>query len=128
MTETEMVETKDEAKATEGVLYLGIDLGTSRTSVCSSNGVRSTVESFVGYPKDAISMKLLKRSVLFGEDARKHRLSLNLYRPLEHGVLKFNKDGGEEDDGNLKAAQDLIREIPGPGKPMFPWTNAWPAA
>jgi rod shape-determining protein MreB len=117
MTETEMVETKDEAKATEGVLYLGIDLGTSRTSVCSSNGVRSTVESFVGYPKDAISMKLLKRSVLFGEDARKHRLSLNLYRPLEHGVLKFNKDGGEEDDGNLKAAQDLIREIIRQAKP-----------
>ena len=54
----------------QGVLYLGIDLGTSRTSVCASNGVRETVESFVGYPKDPVSRKLLKRDVLFGEDAR----------------------------------------------------------
>jgi hypothetical protein len=29
-------------KKDHGVLYLGIDLGTSRTSVCSSNGIRET--------------------------------------------------------------------------------------
>ncbi len=116
MTDTETKATGDEDKQTHGVLYLGIDLGTSRTSVCSSNGVRSTVESFVGYPKDAVSMKLLKRDVLFGEDARKHRLSLNLYRPLEHGVLKFNQDGAE-DEGNLRAAKDLLREIIRQAKP-----------
>jgi len=93
-----------------GVLYMGIDLGTSRTSVSASNGVRETMESFVGYPKDPVARKLLKRDVLFGEDAREHRLSLNLYRPLEHGVLKFNQDTGGDDE-NLKAARDLIREI-----------------
>jgi len=99
-----------------GVLYLGIDLGTSRTSVCASNGVRETVESFVGYPKDPVSRKLLKKDVLFGEEAREHRLSLNLYRPLEHGVLKFNVNG-QEDTGNLKAAKDLICEIIRRSKP-----------
>ena len=93
-----------------GVLYLGIDLGTSRTSVCASNGVRETVESFVGYPKDPIARKLLKKDVLFGEEARQKRLSLNLHRPLQHGVLKFNKDGAEESE-ELRAAQDLVKEI-----------------
>ncbi|MFT4541714.1 MAG: rod shape-determining protein MreB [Planctomycetota bacterium] len=101
----------EELKQETGVLYLGIDLGTSRTSVSSSNGVRETVESFVGYPKDAVARKLLKKDVLFGEEAREKRLSLNLHRPLEHGVLKFNKDDGEEDSEELRAAKDLVREI-----------------
>jgi len=96
-----------------GVLYLGIDLGTSRTSVCASNGIRETVSSHVGYPKDVVSRKLLKKDVLFGEDAVRHRLSLRFYRPLEHGVLKDTGDGDE----NLKAAQDLIAEIIRRAKP-----------
>jgi rod shape-determining protein MreB len=95
-----------------GVLYLGIDLGTSRTSVCASNGVRETVSSFVGYPKDVVSRKLLQRDVLFGDEAQKHRLSLDFYRPLEKGVIKV--------DGNsrlLEAAQDLVGEIIRRAKP-----------
>jgi len=100
----------------QGVLYVGIDLGTSRTSVSSSNGVRDTVESFVGYPKDPVARKLLGRDVLFGEEAREKRLSLRLHRPLEHGVLSFNKDG-EEDSESLRAAQDLVREIVKRAKP-----------
>ena len=47
-----------ELKKTEGVLYLGIDLGTSRTSVASSNGQRVTISSHVGYPKDVVAKKL----------------------------------------------------------------------
>jgi rod shape-determining protein MreB len=97
-----------------GVLYLGIDLGTSRTSVSASNGVRETVMSFVGYPKDVVSQKLLKKDVLFGDEAVRHRLSLRFYKPLEHGVLKTD---GQDRDGNLKAAQDLIAEIIRRAKP-----------
>ncbi|HED64404.1 MAG TPA: hypothetical protein ENJ09_02500 [Planctomycetes bacterium] len=99
----------DEENKDHGVLYLGIDLGTSRTSVSASNGVRETVASYVGYPKDVVAQKLLKRDVLFGADAVKHRLSLNFYRPLQHGVLKASS---KEDDyeGNLRAARDLIAE------------------
>ncbi|MDA1264016.1 MAG: MamK family actin-like protein [Planctomycetota bacterium] len=92
-----------------GVLYLGIDLGTSRTSVCASNGVRETIESFVGYPKDPVAQKLLKKDVLFGQEARDKRLSLNLHRPLQHGVLKFN-EGGVENSEALRAAKDLVKE------------------
>jgi len=107
----------DAAQKSEGVLYLGIDLGTSRTSVSASNGVRETVASYVGYPKDAVSRKLLKKSVLFGDDAVNNRLALEFYRPLEHGVLKCSESGDTEHAGNLKAAQDLIAEIIRRAKP-----------
>ncbi|MEX1025063.1 MAG: MamK family actin-like protein [Planctomycetota bacterium] len=99
-----------EAAKEQGVLYLGIDLGTSRTSVSASNGVRETVASYVGYPKDVVSRKLLQKDVLFGEEAVKHRLSLNFYRPLEHGVIK-GSDGSGDKAENERAAQDLIAEI-----------------
>lgn len=112
MTDTAPDETSDQAepKKDHGVLYLGIDLGTSRTSVSSSNGIRETIESFVGYPKDPVARKLLKKDVLFGQEAREKRLSLNLHRPLEHGVLKFNADG-TEDTESRRAAMDLVKEI-----------------
>jgi rod shape-determining protein MreB len=105
------VATSDGSKTDKesGVLYLGIDLGTSRTSVSSSNGVRDTVSSFVGYPKDPVSRKLLKRDVLFGQDAVENRLALNFFRPVEQ--LKLKETQGDVYSNNLKAAQDLIMEI-----------------
>ena len=42
----------------------------------------------IGTPKDPIARNFLKRDVLFGEEALKNRLALNLFRPLEHGVIK----------------------------------------
>jgi rod shape-determining protein MreB len=100
------------AKKDHGVLYIGMDLGTSRTSVSASNGVRETVYSVVGYPKDVVSMKLLKKDVLYGKEAIEKRLSLKLFKPLEKGVLKFTGDAkmNEEAKQNLKAAQELIGE------------------
>jgi len=93
-----------------GVLYVGIDLGTSRTSIAASNGVRDTLPSFVGYPKDVVSRKLLKKEVLYGDEAVAKRLSLDLYRPLEHGVLKCGEEDGDDAAGNKKAARDLLLE------------------
>ena len=58
------VDDESDLRKDHGVLYMGIDLGTSRTSVSASNGVRETMESFVGYPKDPVARKLLKRDVL----------------------------------------------------------------
>ncbi|MBI1851518.1 MAG: rod shape-determining protein [Planctomycetes bacterium] len=107
---TAMPAATDEKK---GVLYLGMDLGTSRTSIAASNGTRETVLSVVGYPKDIVSRKLLQRDVLFGDEAMRKRLSLNFYRPLEKGVIKFSEDGNQADAAeakhNLKAAADLVR-------------------
>lgn len=103
---TDQAPTKD-----HGVLYLGIDLGTSRTAVAASNGERASMPSFVGYPKDVVSRKLLGREVLFGDEAIEKRLSLNLYRPLEKGVLKHSRGEKVEEEGNLRASRDLLTEM-----------------
>ena len=114
MADTAKTDSKEQPTKDHGVLYMGIDLGTSRTSVSASNGVRETVASYVGYPKDVVSRKLLKKDVLFGDEALQKRLSLNFFRPLGDGVIKGSEDGGEksaEAQQNLKAAEDLIGEI-----------------
>lgn len=99
----------------QGILYVGIDLGTSQTVISSSNGTRAVVESFVGYPRDLVSRKMLAKDVLFGADALKNRLSLQLYRPLEKGVIKFSDESAgvnaEELEGNLEAAKALIHHV-----------------
>ncbi|MFH2000082.1 MAG: MamK family actin-like protein [Planctomycetota bacterium] len=110
-----------EKEKDQGVLYIGIDLGTSRTSIASSNGIRSSTQSVIGYPKDVVSRKLLQRDVLYGEDALKHRLSLNFYRPLEKGVIKGSDSNGslsdEEAEMNLNAARDLVKYAISMAKP-----------
>lgn len=94
-----------------GVLYIGIDLGTSRTSVAASNGIRETVWSYVGYPKDHVARKVLGADRLFGKQAVDKRLSLDLVRPFAEGMIKF--DGKAETPAQLErhmtAAKDLVR-------------------
>ena len=101
--------------SSQGILYVGLDLGTSRTSIASSNGQRATVLSYVGYPKDVVSRKLLQRDVLFGQEAVEKRLSLELYRPLAQGVIQAE---GPAAAANLRAARDLIGEIVRRAKPQ----------
>jgi len=105
----------------QDVLYLGIDLGTSRTSIASSNGIRESTFSIVGYPKDPVSKKFLKRDVLFGENAVKNRLSLDFYRPLENGAIKGSDGNGSYTENeikmNLNAARDLVKHAISLAKP-----------
>ncbi len=105
----------DDGGAQTEPLLLGIDLGTSRSSVVSLDGKRKSVESYVGYPKDAVSKKLLKADVIFGKHALDNRLAVELYRPLEKGVIKgtFDGEGGTVDpEGrNVEASKDLIRHL-----------------
>jgi rod shape-determining protein MreB len=96
-----------DADRDSGILYLGMDLGTSRTAVAASNGIRESVLTAVGYPKDVVSRKLFKgREALFGEDALNHRTSLRFHQPLAEGVIINN-------DEEKKAAQDIIRHAMG---------------
>ena len=103
----------DDRGYTEKAMLLGIDLGTSRSSIVSMNGTRKTVESYVGYARDPISRKMLKTDVIYGRHALDNRLAVNLYRPLEKGVIKGTRDDGglstDEQQKNLKAAKDLLR-------------------
>ncbi len=94
-----------EAQTGEDILYVGIDLGTSRSSVSASNTKRTWIESYVGWPKDFISQQVVGRPVLFGEDALSNRLSLDLVRPLEHGIIKEGIDRSEE------AVKEIIRHL-----------------
>jgi rod shape-determining protein MreB len=89
----------------DNMLYIGIDLGTSRSVVSASNGNRKWEESYVGWPKDFVAKKMLGKRVLFGSEALEHRLALNLSRPLEHGVLR---EGTEQDEA---AVQELIGHL-----------------
>ncbi|MFN0057958.1 MAG: rod shape-determining protein [Planctomycetota bacterium] len=87
--------------------YIGLDLGTSRTSITCSNGVRETVWSYVGYPQDHVARKLLGgRDVIFGKEALDNRMSLNLIRPLEGGSIKSR--GGKDTEDMRRAVRDLL--------------------
>ncbi len=104
----------DDEGLVENALLLGIDLGTSRSSIVSMRGARKTVESYVGWPRDPVSHKLFDTDVVFGRAALNNRLALDLYRPLEHGVIKgTNGQPGQEADHarNLEAAKLLLKHL-----------------
>ena len=93
-------------------VYLGIDLGTSRTSVTSSNGVRETVWSYVGYPKDHVAKKKFAgRDIIYGQEAVENRMSLNLIRPLAGGSIKSRT--GTDTDEMRRALRDLVEHAVG---------------
>ncbi len=92
----------DEANDT---LCVGIDLGTSRSSISASNGERHVVDSYVGWPVDMVARKLVKKSVLIGREALDNRPMLDLRRPLERGIMK---EGSERDQ---EAVQELVRHL-----------------
>ena len=98
---------------TKNALLLGIDLGTSRSAIVSMNGPRKVIESYVGWPKDSISRKHLNADILFGKAALDNRLALDLFRPLEKGVIKGTNDGAspKEHSRNLEAAAELVRYL-----------------
>lgn len=96
-------------------VYLGIDLGTSRTSITSSTGVRETVWSYVGYPKDHVAKKKMGgRDIIYGKEAVDNRMSLRLFRPLAGGSIK--KKGAQDDIETKKAVKDLLKHVVGIAK------------
>ncbi len=86
-------------------ICVGIDLGTSRSSISASNGERHVVDSYVGWPLDMVARKVIKKQVLIGAEALENRSMLDLRRPLENGVIK---DGSERD---AHAVQELLRHL-----------------
>jgi rod shape-determining protein MreB len=91
---------KDRDKDKEkDVLHVGIDLGTSRSSISASSGERHVVESYVGWPLDMVARKVLKKPVLIGSEAIQNRSMLDLHRPLEQGLIK---EGSEKDEAAVR--------------------------
>ena len=64
--------------STDSHLQVGIDLGTSRSSISASTGARRVVESYVGWPVDMVARKVLKKDMLIGQDALENRPMLDL--------------------------------------------------
>jgi rod shape-determining protein MreB len=90
---------------TTETLCVGIDLGTSRSSISASTGERHVIDSYVGWPIDMVARKLVKKPVLVGREALDNRPMLDLRRPLERGVMK---DGSEKDQ---EAVQEILRHL-----------------
>ncbi len=99
-------------KASSNVLYIGMDLGTSRSAVVASSGKRDWVHSYVGWPKDFVARKHLGKDVLFGEEALSNRLSVHLSRPLEQGVIR---DGTVRDEDAVRELVHYLIEAAAPG-------------
>src|SRR5215212_9423454 len=87
------------AEKNSEVLHVGIDLGTSRSSISSSSGERHVIESYVGWPLDMVARKVLKKPVLIGREALDNRSMLDLHRPLEQGLIK---EGSDKDEAAVK--------------------------
>jgi rod shape-determining protein MreB len=90
---------------TDEAICVGIDLGTSRSSISASNGERHVVDSYVGWPVDMVARKLVKKPVLVGRDALDNRPMLDLRRPLERGIMK---EGSEKDQ---EAVKEIVRHL-----------------
>ena len=97
---------KDEQKQDIN-LFVGIDLGTSRSSISAGNAKREWIESYVGWPKDFIAKQVVGKPVLFGAEALQNRMSLDLCRPLERGIIKAGIEKSEE------AVREIIKHLIG---------------
>ena len=90
---------------TNGVLHVGIDLGTSHSAISASNGARHVVDSYVGWPVDMVARRVLKKSMMIGREALENRTMLDLRRPLERGLIK---EGSEKD---VQAVRELLGHL-----------------
>jgi len=98
-------------KRKDDALFVGIDLGTSRSAIVSSNGTRAWIESYVGWPKDYIAEKVVGKPVLLGAEALQNRLSLDVCKPLERGLIKEGIENSE------RAVKEIIRHLIDLAKP-----------
>lgn len=87
-------------------LFIGIDFGTNHTAISTSDGKKKSILSLIGIPKDAVASKFLKKERLYGDEALKHRVALNMFKPIESGVLKNQRE-------DLEAAKGLLEYIMG---------------
>ena len=98
----------------QNIIHVGIDLGSFKTSIVSSNGRRHVLPTAVGWARDHISRSMLGNDVVFGDDIWKQRMALDIVRPFEKGVLKYTDPStvGVEDEtiAQHKEAARLVVE------------------
>jgi len=84
---------RTETKNTENITYIGIDFGASRFALSTSDGIKRMIPTVVGWPKDEVAREYLRKDVIFGEDALKNRLALDIHYPMEKGVIEEDETG-----------------------------------
>lgn len=104
------------------IVFVGMDLGTYKTSVASSLGTRDVIFSAVGWPRDHIARTVLGRDVVIGQDTVEQRLALDVVRPFEKGVLKYDnqataKAAPAEVEKRKEAARLLVEHAVGLTQP-----------
>ena len=86
-------------------LLIGIDLGTTRTAVLSSDGYQDLTSSVVGYPKDVVGLKLLGKPQVFGDEALQNHSALTIYHPFEDGLIR------EANHYNYNTAYEMLKHV-----------------
>jgi rod shape-determining protein MreB len=95
-------------KSDRKINLIGFDLGTNKSCILASQAgttdlaISKIVPTVVGYVKDGIVDGIIagNASILYGEDALKNFLHVNLVAPLENGVIS-----------HPEAAQDFFRHM-----------------
>lgn len=82
-------------------LAVGIDLGTSKTAIVTSDSRRICVPTAVGRPKDRIARRVTGRESVVGDDLKHPSLSLDVIRPLSGAQFKYERRG---DDASVEQA------------------------
>lgn len=88
------------------ILYLGIDMGTSQSSIVTSTDIRRTVTSVVGWPKDLISYKFLQKQVVIGDECLQNRMAVDMVWPLEHGVFRHRLSAGDDEETEAEDSRE----------------------
>jgi len=100
--------------ASQDILYVGLDLGTSQSAIATSSGILLNTASVVGWPKDLISYKLHKKAILFGDECLRNRMSVDLYFPFEKGVIPnpaLINDTQEKTGRKADAPREFIKHM-----------------
>jgi rod shape-determining protein MreB len=117
--------------SSETPVFVGMDLGTFKTSVAGSTGFRDVIQTAVGWPKDHIARTVLGRDVVFGSDIQEHRLALDVVRPFEKGMLKYGDAAKHGLSGKqvqrhalatrlvIEYAVSLVNPEPKAGRPVY---------
>ncbi len=113
--ESAIAPSSDPGNTQKDILYLGIDLGTANSSIATSTDITCTVPSVVGWPKDLVAYKFLQKPIVFGEECIRNRMTLDLFYPLEKGVLKYRPDrsSGRNENREIAAVEELVQHVIG---------------
>lgn len=80
---------------------IGIDVGSFKTAVTSSNGRRVVIPSIVGWPKDESVRQQIGRDFLVGNDVARNRVPMEIVFPFRRGALSMWDSGTTSTDPNV---------------------------